>query len=202
MKKLCYLLCLLPFLSTAQINKGNWLVGGVVGGSYTKAEEFKSNYTEEITSRSANILGQVAYFPIKKLAIGLNTQFTSSRDQYFITSRFPSFSQRYEVSDQIFAMGPFVRYYLLTPESKFNLYVQGSFQGGNIKRESFSMIELGGLPILDEASLTAYHLGVAPVYFINKKVALEFVLNYSRLNHIEESNRFAAAIGLQVHLGK
>ncbi len=132
----------ITLLSSAQINKGNWLVGGIVGGSYTKAKEFKSIYTEETISRTINFIGQFAYFPVKKLAIGLNTQFTSASDQYLITSTFQSPNQRYETSDKIFATGPFLRYYLLSPESKFNFYVQGSFQGGKIKESPFLLSKL------------------------------------------------------------
>ncbi len=202
MKKLLLFLCLLPLISSAQINKGNWLVGGVLGGQFSKGEDFSNTFKEETTIRSINLIGQVAYFPVKKLAIGLNAQSTSTREQYRYTSTIQSFDQTYETSDNIFAVGPFLRYYLLSPDNKFNFYFQGSFQRGTVKRETLSIVEIGSPIELEEANLTAYHLSAAPVYMINKKVALEFMLNYSRLKHFGESNRFSAGIGLQVHLGK
>lgn len=203
MKKLLFILFIIPFISQAQINKGNWLVGGILGGNYSEGEDFRNARIEETTTKEVNLIGQVGYFPIKKLAIGLNAQYTASTEKLSITSFFPSsFSQSFETSDNIIAAGPFVRYYLLSPDQKFNFYFQANLQKGTVQREALSYIDIGSPIEKEKTDLFAYHLSAAPVFMINKKVALELVLNYSRIEHFDITNRFSAAIGFQVHLGK
>jgi hypothetical protein len=202
MKNLLFIVLLMPFISHAQINKGNWLVGGILGGNYSESENFRNARIEETTNKEINLIGQVGYFPIKKLAIGLNTQYTSSSEELSITSFFPTFNQTYETGENIIAVGPFVRYYLLSPDKKFNFYFQGSLQKGTVQREALSVFDIGSPVEKEKTDLFAYHLSAAPVYIINKKVSLELLLNYSKMEHFDVTNRFSAAIGLQVHLGK
>jgi len=144
MKKLLFILFIIPFISQAQINKGNWLVGGILGGNYSESEDFRNASIEETTTKEINLIGQVGYFPIKKLAIGLNAQYTASTEKLSITSFFPSsYSQSFETSDNIIAAGPFVRYYLLSPDKKFNFYFQANLQKGTVQREALSYIDIG-----------------------------------------------------------
>jgi hypothetical protein len=87
MKKLLFILFIIPFISQAQINKGNWLVGGILGGNYSESEDFRNASIEETTTKEINLIGQVGYFPIKKLAIGLKrTIYCINRkvEHYFI----------------------------------------------------------------------------------------------------------------------
>jgi hypothetical protein len=120
-----------------------------------------------------------------------------------ITSFFPSsFSQSFETSDNIIAAGPFVRYYLLSPDKKFNFYFQANLQKGTVQREALSYIDIGSPIEKEKTDLFAYHLSAAPVFMVNKRLALELVLNYSRIEHFDVTNRFSAAIGFQVHLGR
>lgn len=202
MKNLLFIVFLMPFISHAQINKGNWLVGGILGGNYSESENFRNARIEETTIKEINLIGQVGYFPIKKLAIGLNAQYTSSSEEISITSFFPTFNQTYKTGENIIAAGPFVRYYLLSPDKKFNFYFQGSLQKGTVQREALSVFDVGSPIEKEKTDLFAYHLSAAPVYIINKKVSLELLLNYSRMEHFDFTNRFSAAIGFQVHLGK
>jgi hypothetical protein len=198
-----FILFIIPFISQAQINKGNWLVGGILGGNYSESEDFRNASIEETTTKEINLIGQVGYFPIKKLAIGLNAQYTASTEKLSITSFFPSsFSQSFETSDNIIAAGPFVRYYLLSPDKKFNFYFQANLQKGTVQREALSYIDIGSPIEKEKTDLFAYHLSAAPVFMVNKRLALELVLNYSRIEHFDVTNRFSAAIGFQVHLGK
>jgi len=203
MKKLLFILFIFPFISQAQIYKGNWLVGGLLGGNYSEGEDFRNARIENTTIKEVNLIGQVGYFPIKKLAIGLNAQYTASSEKLSITSFFPSsFTQSFETSDNIIAAGPFIRYYLLSPDKKFNFYFQANLQKGTVERAALSVFDIGS-PIEKEImSLSAYHLSAAPVFIVNKRLALELVLNYSRIKHFNITNRFSAAIGFQVHLGK
>ena len=203
MKKLLFILFIIPFISQAQINKGNWLVGGILGGNYSESEDFRNASIEETTTKEINLIGQGGYFPIKKLAIGLNAQYTASTEKLSITSFFPSsFSQSFETSDNIIAAGPFVRYYLLSPDKKFNFYFQANLQKGTVQREALSYIDIGSPIEKEKTDLFAYHLSAAPVFMVNKRLALELVLNYSRIEHFDVTNRFSAAIGFQVHLGR
>lgn len=203
MKKLLFILFIIPFVSQAQINKGNWLVGGVLGGNYSESEDFRNARIEETTIKAVNLIGQVGYFPIKKLAIGLNAQYTASTEKLSITSFFPYlYTQSFETSDNIIAAGPFVRYYLLSPDKKFNFYFQANLQKGTVERAALSVFDIGSPIEREKIGLFAYHLSAAPVFMINKRLALELVVNYSRIEHFDFTNRFSAAIGFQVHLGK
>jgi len=163
---------LLTSNSFAQINKGNFLTGGLLGGRFSQSKSIGS--------------------PI------FSTQETTVIKLYF-----PShLSQRYELNNKIFAIGPFARYYLLSPKNKFNVYFQGAVLAGNILRNNFSYID-PAMPIDEESkNLMAYQISAAPSYFINKNISLEWVFMYSRYNHVEQVNNFSSAIGLQIHLVK
>lgn len=203
MNKLVFLMLLLPLSSFAQINKGNWLLGGLVGGSMSESERISSLTTQETSRRELNVLGQLGYFVAKKLALGLTVQHTYSNENTLLSSSFQgSINQRFDISDNIFAAGPFIRYYLLSPQQKFNLYIQGNLLTGNVRRGSFSYLDPSS-PITEERhGLLAYNASVAPVYFINKNISIECVLSYSKFEHIESINTFSTALGLQIHLGK
>lgn len=203
MKKLLLIACILPLIAQAQINKGNWLIGGAIGGNYAQSEEYINGGMQETTLSSLNAITQVAYFPIKKLAVGLNTQFTANNQKITVSNSFPSsFTQTFEIKDQIVAIGPMLRYYLLSSEQKFNFYLQGSFQSGSVNRQGLSIIDPFSPIEQEKKGLMAYHLSAAPVYMLNNKVSIELMLTYSRVEHFDVTNRFSGAIGLQVHLGK
>jgi len=196
---------LLTSNSFAQINKGNFLTGGLLGGRFSQSKSIGSPIfsTQETTERELNFIGQIGYFLVNKFALGINAQYSLTQETTVINLYFPShLSQRYELNNKIFAIGPFARYYLLSPKNKFNVYFQGAVLAGNILRNNFSYID-PAMPIDEESkNLMAYQISAAPSYFINKNISLEWVFMYSRYNHVEQVNNFSSAIGIQIHLVK
>lgn len=164
----------------AQINKGNWLVGGNVGFESGKTGDFdESKYT------TFTIAPNAGYFFIDQLAAGLRLDVTSTK---YKEADDPSSS---------FALAPFVRYYFLDPAQKVNIFGDASFGFGSEKEDG------------ESASINEYSIMAGPAIFLSPNTALEFGLYYKSRggeaykfgDDQERWNRFGLQIGFQIHLG-
>jgi hypothetical protein len=206
MKQIIYFVFFFPVIAHAQINQGNWLAGGVISGFYQQSEIFYNQSREESTTTDINMIGQVAYFPLNKLAVGINAQHGVITEKVNLLSNgFGGSDQSYTLTNKLWMAGPFVRYYCLPASNKFNFYVQGSYQFGVSDEDLNSLFiwtdgEGGGIN-----DIRAFQASVAPVLMLNQHISLEFILAYARikqLNDIGNTNKFSGGVGLQVHLGK
>jgi len=187
MKKSIEFVIILLFFSLAsksQITKRNWMTGGGASFRSSKYEGGLSS-TEIVTQLS----GDVGYFVIDKLSIGLKPEY-----------------ERNEVKENTnhqiintYRLGPFVRYYLLPNEKYVNMFSEISYQYGITNTNQISSTtksnKLSGL------------LGCA--VFFNSSVALEFTLGYSSYRYSADSfantgrvKSVIAGIGFQFHLEK
>lgn len=166
--------------AVAQINKGQFLIGGDMSyrsqkihlGSQDRLKQFLLN-------------ANAGYFVINKLALGLRTG--------IITSSFKIESQDVHNRSTSLTVAPFARYYFLQVKPKWNVFADAAYVTGSDKSKN------ANLTVTQRSSFTGYDVKAGPVYFINKHVALELTAGIQHRSNIQE-NIFVSAFGLQVHL--
>ena len=175
--------------SFAQLSKRNWLVGGS-GSFYSSNSTYKtSNYYQESEEFNLGISPSIGYFFADKLAAGLRPSFSWGKGEVTTTGGGKSDIKR-------FLIGPFVRYYLLSPEKPSNILTEANYQFGTI---SFSP---------GKGSISSYSIAAGPVIYFNSSVGLEFTIGYnSRTEDAENSYKttqkgLQIGIGFQIHLEK
>lgn len=174
-------------VASAQINKGQFLVGGNASfkyeDSYGKSSEF-------------NVSPGAGYFFLDKLAGGLKMDF-SGRTTYSNGEKI-SRSRGYGVS-------PFVRYYVLPATNKLNVFAQATYGWGKTSyKNPFDDISLY------KTNKNSYSFTAGPVFFLSRHVALEFTAGYHHSTVKDNlvnngklvTKGFQTGVGLQIHLGK
>jgi hypothetical protein len=182
LEKVLYLPMALLFLSnsvTGQITKGNWLMGG--NGSFSHEKTTFSN--GEIVSTQIDLTPRIGYFVSDRFALGLlgNYRWVSSN------------SNNIKSSYSDYGIGPFIRYYFLSPENRTNVLIDGS---GSYNGRGNSIIS-------DIPGFISYSLLAGPVIFLNSSVGLELLLGYKgykELKNETKSNGMNFSIGIQYHL--
>lgn len=180
------------FMTTAhsQITKGNWMVGGSAGYSYTNA----SGTDNSSNNSNIYITPNIGYFFIDKIAGGMrlgylrfNVKSTSNTAPPDNFTRLTNYS-----------IGPYLRYYFLSIEKAYNILLEVSYQFGSEKQEtdSYKNSWISNSKILFSAG---------PVIYFNNVVGLEFLLNYSSYGNsiqLKRSSQLGVGIGFQIHLQK
>ncbi|WP_452222913.1 hypothetical protein [Lacinutrix chionoecetis] len=171
------LFLLIAFISTnvnAQLDKGNWLVGG--SGEYSSQNSTFDDGSDTKIDR-ITIKPNIGYFIKEKFALGATLGYTN---QSIFTT---------------YGVGLFSRYYFLKPEKTFNLFAQVHFDIVHV----VSDIEGGAR----NNTSNFYGVRVGQVVFFNSTVGLEFAVEYERGNlPTGVSNNIKAVIGFQIHLEK
>lgn len=165
------------FVSKSQISKGNWLVGGSANLSSTK---YKPDIGSDEKITEINLNSDIGYFIANKFNIGLKPGLTY-RKAIFENTR---------LSETLFRIGPFVRYYFLPNDKIVNVVIEGAYQYG-ISSNS--------------ANESKFSIFSGPVVYFNTAVGLEFLLGYSASDYSTgggKSNSLQASIGFQFHLEK
>lgn len=165
--------------SQANINKGNWMIGGDINFSSSKYENADNSVKD--FSFSPN----VGYFFINKLAGGLRVKVN--------TNNYTSGNTGYESSEVLVA--PFLRYYFLPSSQKVNVFADAAYGFGNSKS--------GISNVSTTRSLNAYALKAGAAIFVVPSVAVEISLGYnsSKMEDVNERyNTIMTGIGLQIHL--
>ena len=170
-------------LMSAQIDKGNWMVGG--SGFLQKFEsKFQSNNTtQQLSSTAFQISPNIGFFVLDKFAVGGLLTFNLNN---------PSGSNN---SSQGYGIAPFARYYFLQTEKPINLFAQASFE--------YSEGKTNTSPSTKNFS-RGYAFKAGPAIYFNSSVALEVTLNYSSSKNSDNTKGtvFGAGVGLQIHLEK
>jgi hypothetical protein len=173
MKQLLLLgLVLAGFSASAQTEQGNFLVGGMVQLTVAKA-----NTNIEISPNAG-------YFFTDNFAAGANFSLayskTGSGDNAFKST--------------VFALGPFVRYYVATP-SNVRPFLQGDF---NFTTEKFKQTTT------NTRTGIGYFVGPGVAIFLNRNVALEGLAGYRHFAYKGEDGNggFAFKLGFQVYLSR
>jgi hypothetical protein len=176
----------LHFSLHAQLSKGSWLVGGSVGFTSSTTNEPYEQYT----ATSISIAPKAGYFLIDRLAAGLTLGTSFNHQHYDNSNIIPN-----SYTDNIYGVGPFLRYYFLPAQKPANILLEVGDQ-----YEWISATGLNATP-----HLNSFGFAAGPAFFLNPSVALECTIGYTWNNGGGESappttHVFKTAIGLQVHL--
>lgn len=163
---------LITFTSNAQIDKGNWLMGG--SGSFGNYKI--RNGDDSFKSTQIAINPNIGYFIIDKLAFGISAQLNFS----FYTDGSPTYKS-YNIS-------PFLRYYFFENEKKINIFSEVNYEILRINN--------------DVLKQDKFKLKAGAVIFLNSSVGIEVALNYSKqkTNQDYENRAIYLDVGFQIHL--
>jgi hypothetical protein len=161
--------------SNAQIDKGNWMMGG--SGSFSNYKSKSGGNTISETT-SLSVRPNIGFFVMDKLAVGSGIGFL------FFFPKGPVKSPTY------YDISPFVRYYFLKKEKQINIFSETSYG-----------IELNSL---NSNTSQRLNLKAGTVFFLNGSVGIEVALNYSSQKDNQDSlNRgIYLNVGFQIHLEK
>jgi hypothetical protein len=181
MKKIIlFLLLAFSLCSThAQINKGQWLVGGNGSVRFLKEDAIK---TSEFT-----IEPNGGYFFCNKLAGGLRTNLNHAvgNELDIIIATMTRYS-----------LSPFLRYYIFSQKAVLNPFIDGGVYIGKLKQTDMS-------DMVYKATTYGYTATAGVAYFIKNMVALEAQLSLDKRdgkNVDFSSTLLTGRIGLQFHL--
>lgn len=163
--------------SQANINKGDWMLGGDAGFNSQKQGDYKTT--------SFNLSPNVGYFFINNFAGGLRANVSSSKSEYNSS----------DVKNTGYELAPFVRYYFLPATQKVNLFADASFGFGQNKYDNG----------ITESKTKFTNLGIkaGPAIFITPATALEIALGYnsSKVKDVDDrENQFGISFGFQIHI--
>ena len=160
----------------AQINKGQWLVGGSTSYSSSKWGDFKSS--------SFEFAPDAGYFFINNFAGGVRFNVTSTKNETEGLG---------EAKGSSTTISPFVRYYFLPAAQKVNVFADASYGFGSAKED-------GG----ESQSVSGYSIAAGPAIFLSPNTALEITLGYSSVKFEgidDRQGNFRFGVGFQIHLG-
>lgn len=169
-----------------QITKTNWMVGGNASFSYTNSNT--TGIGDKVTV--ITIAPDIGYFLFDKFVTGVRLSYI--RNHVKFVGQAGSFTK---ASNLIF--GPFVRYYLLPVDQRFNIISEGSYQFGNEVETNESY--------RNNVSTNSFTFSGGPVIYFNNSVGLEFLFSYTSRGDSRNANRsntFRGGIGFQIYLQK
>lgn len=185
-------------ISSAQVTKHNWLIGGTGFFSSTTSNSSVAIVRDRYTR--INLSPNIAYFFADKFAGGLKFSYFNEKYQQLNSSN-------YNVDKYITCyIGPFVRYYFLPTDKQFNLIIDGSYQygiekGGGVSSNSPTPVDFEWTKYQKQT----FTIAGGPVIYFNSCVGLEFLAAYSTSSYVNYKGRinmFQIGIGLQFHLEK
>lgn len=168
----------------AQINKGQFLVGG--SGTFT-ATTYRYTDTK---FRGFEIDGRGGSFLLNKLAAGIQLGYSYNKE----FGKVEITNQYFRQYDRSISAGPFVRYYFLRAANKINLIADASYFR--------SWSESGNLYGKSKGKSYGYAIAAGPVLFLNPNVSLETTLNYEYHHASFNPNALRVKLGFQVYLSK
>jgi hypothetical protein len=160
----------------AQVNKGQWLVGGNVSFESIKHGDGKA--TKFTASPNAG------YFFIDNFAGGLRFELTSTK------------VKNADDADSRWSLSPFLRYYFLPATQKVNVFADASYgfgKDGMAEKESFNQFAIMAGPAIFLTPNTALEFALG-----YKSYGGDF---YKIGGKEERENHFGINIGFQIHLG-
>jgi outer membrane protein W len=191
--KLITLLCLLlstTIVTTAQIKKGQFLVGGSIS-----FESVKNEGSNAVNYKTTNLFisPNIGYFIIEKLAGGVRLNVTSYKQDL-----------PFDHNVTVISMSPFVRYYFLPAVKKVNAFIDLGYLNTKTKFRDNTTQPPYTNSYTERSN--GYSISAGPAIFLNDHVSLEFTVGYRHLTadnqYNVESSTVTSALGLQIHLGK
>ena len=199
MKQFFLLIAIITISSSvrAQLNKGQWLLGGDAGFT---SMNYKSGDAQEALDekiRSFSIYPRAGFFIADKLCIGLKVNISHSSDVYNYSDA-PQINIGSDKSTT-WGISPFVRYYFLPKAGKINLLADAGY--GYVRVRDLS--ESNGNASTDKYSKGIFTIGAGPAFILNPHIALEILAEYSTDKTLGiNENSILINAGFQIHLGK
>jgi hypothetical protein len=159
----------------AQVNQGQWLVGGNASFSSAKYPALKTT--------SFEFSPNVGYFFIDNFAGGLRFDIQSVKEKLGGVEEKASST----------SIAPFLRYYFLPASQKVNVFADASYGFGSMKFD-------GG----ESVGISGYSIMAGPAIFLSPNTALEVTVGYGSTkieDDNERTNTFRFGVGFQIHLG-
>lgn len=181
------LLCgflLLFITSNAQINQGQWLIGGnasLVSGNHGQPSLNNENYT------AFNLSPVIGYFISDRFAGGVRIIFSKMHPVYSSTG-LPSVFHSNSVS-------PFLRYYFLEIGQMVNIFIDGAY----VRTWVFTS------PVDVKSKFNGFSIRGGTEVFLNQYVGIEVALGYYHETLEGGSyltNEFQSEVGFNFHFGK
>jgi hypothetical protein len=206
----------ISFSIFAQINKGQWMLGGNALFSHSVVKQNNDFFHSDNKATSLQLMPGVGYFFMDQFAAGLRTGVNHSDVKQETESRGAvSFYSLMESKITAFALSPFVRYYFLPSSRKINVFADISYAYGNNKDKTtlYQVVTpSGGLPSATRSNNSSkykshsYSIAAGPAFFMNPKVSVELTAGYSFTkyegNTNQKGNTFLLGAGFQIHLAK
>lgn len=182
---LIFTVLLAGYTASAQINKGQFLVGGNAA--------FSSNDNTGQKTSQLNLSPNVGYFFINKLAGGVKLNLGYNKSEMYGVKN----------TGSNYGISPFVRYYFLPASSKVNLIAEASYGWGRSKDKAPDFTT--------KSTYNGYSFLVGPTFFITPNIAIEVTGGYTgnryrdksenlNINSKSKERLFQAGIGFQIHL--
>jgi hypothetical protein len=181
MKKLLIAFSMVVTVSTvsAQINKGQWLVGGNAAFTSSKNGDYKTS--------AFQFSPNAGYFFINNLAGGLRLSVNSEKEKF----------DDEKATSTTTTIAPFLRYYFLPATQKVNVFADASYSFGSEKYDDGSDDE--------KVNVNGFTISAGPAIFLTPNTALEFTLGYNstKVEDVDDATgTFLFGVGFQIHLGK
>jgi hypothetical protein len=170
----------------AQVDQGQWMVGGSAGFNHSKQGDDKTT--------TISIAPDAGYFVINQLAVGLRPEFGYTKNK--TTTVVGTTTVKTETSVTAYSLAPFVRYYFMPSGEKVNIFGDASYGFGSAKAK-------GGKSV----SGNYYQIKAGPAIFLTPNTALELAVYYRSLGGDanenaagDRDNNFGLSVGFQIHL--
>jgi hypothetical protein len=202
---------------SAQLHKGQWMLGGNASFSNTTSNASTPVFNQHSKQTSYTIFPGAGYFFIDRLAAGLRGNVTNAISKTEANSFGNPFfsSSSAELKASGLGVGVFVRYYLLTPKNKFNVFAEAAFSHNKQKSKSTEQQVFqpqgGGFPTYttsfaeSEYQINDYSFAAGPVLFISPRVSFELTVAYTSGKVTKQSqftHQISVGTGFYVFLGK
>lgn len=216
MKQFSFLITVIFLASTvhAQLNKGQWLVGGTAGFSYAKNSSNNNIYSYSTKSTSLQASPSAGYFIINGLAVGVRPGIVTTHDKIESHDAGTPFSSSSDSKGTGITISPFVRYYFLPARNKINILADLAYGWEHQKSHTQTMqtyTDGSGLPVVNSSTYNnkysshSFTVAAGPALFLNPRVSLELLAGYGIVKSKDlHSSQHTVTLnaGFQIHLGK
>lgn len=201
--------------ANAQMEKGSMLIGGTGRFSADKSDQDEAFFKQNFKQTQYAVDPKFGIFVMDRLAAGLTVSIQHLKQDQYVYSINPLYESMTNTENKTsqFAIGPFLRYYLLPAEQKINLFSEVGWTYGQEKTRMETGQALsptfgsGGSPSFSTSVSTAkynvntFSLSAGPVLFITPKVSFELSIGYSIAKvKAQERKSFSVGTGFLVYL--
>jgi hypothetical protein len=216
----CLLILLFnSLLSSAQLHKGQWMVGGTADFSHAVTDNTVSGYDQRIKQTEYNFFPGAGYFFSDQFVVGPRIRISDSKTKMKASNPAFGYNHVSETKASGIGIGAFARYYFFTSKNKFNVFAEAAWSH-SIEKTKSKMQEViqypgGGSPVYTQSTSESkskanyYSFNAGPVLFLSPKVSFELSVGYTygkgsdKITNLDQkTNQVTIGTGFQVYIGK